>query len=170
MPENEKSLKISGTNVKCKNCGGNLTFDPVSQELHCPNCDSHFAFDKNRTQVKHPIADGKVQDNSEQHGKWASEMKIVKCNTCGAEIMLTGLEMSKSCPYCGSDYVSETKALPGLKPDVVIPFAFNEERVILMHLVSHPYGRLTTPALYLTVPGIGQQFCWPHQAGCPGSH
>ena len=136
MPENENTLSISGSNVKCKNCGGNLTFDPVSQDLHCLNCDSHFVFDKNQTQIKHQLIDGKSQDDTAKHNKWASELKIVKCQTCGAEIMLTGLEVSKTCPYCGSDYVSETNALPGLKPDVVIPFAFNEERAAELFVVG----------------------------------
>ena len=128
MPENESSLEIKGSNAKCRNCGGSLTFDPASQDLHCPNCDSHFAFDKARKQIKHRISEGKAVDRMDVHDKWASEMKVVKCQTCGAEVMLSGLEVSTACPYCGSDYVSETKALPGLKPDVVIPFAFNEEK------------------------------------------
>ena len=124
--ELENKLDIIGTNAKCKNCGGNLVFDPKTQALVCPNCDSHFDFDKNQEEIKHAIEEGKLNDNTNKHDSWANEMKIVKCETCGAEIMLSGLEMSKSCPYCGSDYVTEEAVLPGLKPDVVVPFAFNE--------------------------------------------
>ena len=124
--EVESKLNIIGSNAKCKNCGSNVRFDPKTQSLVCPNCDSHFDFNKKQEEVKHKIEEGKSNDNDHKHDSWASEMKVVKCETCGAEIMLSGLEMSKSCPYCGSDYVAEKSVLPGLKPDVVIPFMFDE--------------------------------------------
>ena len=124
--ELETKLNVIGSNAKCKNCGSNVVFDPKTQSLVCPNCDSHFDFDKKQEEIKHEINEGKSKDESSKHDSWAKEMKVVKCETCGAEIILSGLEMSKSCPYCGSDYVTEESILPGLKPDVVIPFMFNE--------------------------------------------
>ena len=124
--ELETKLNVIGSNAKCKNCGSNVVFDPKTQSLVCPNCDSHFDFDKKQEEIKHEINEGKSKDDSSKHDSWAKEMKAVKCETCGAEIILSGLEMSKSCPYCGSDYVTEESILPGLKPDVVIPFMFNE--------------------------------------------
>ena len=124
--ELDSQLNIIGSNAKCKNCGSNVVFDPKTQTLVCPNCDSHFDFNKKQEEVKHKIDEGKLNDNSKKHDSWAKEMKVVKCETCGAEIMLTGLEMSKTCPYCGSDYVAETSVLPGLTPDVVVPFTFNQ--------------------------------------------
>ncbi len=126
MPEgsNENTIQAIGSNAKCENCGGNVTFDPKSGHLKCPNCDSEFSFTKNQTQVKHEIKDGKISSN---HDEWAKETKIVKCQTCGAEILLTGLEMSHACPYCGSDYVVDTDILPGNKPDVVVPFSYNQK-------------------------------------------
>ena len=124
--ELESQLNIIGSNAKCKNCGSNVKFDPKTQALVCPNCDSRFDFDKKQEEIKHEIGEGKLKDDDNKHDSWASEMKVVKCETCGAEIMLSGLEMSKSCPYCGSDYVAEQSFLPGLKPDVVVPFMFNE--------------------------------------------
>ena len=127
MSEENKKIKVNSTNDKCKNCGGNLTFDPASQDLHCPNCDSHFPFDKSQKTIKHNLSEGKINDDVRSHDEWASSMKMVKCDTCGAEIMLSGLSMSARCPYCGSDYVSESKSLPGLKPDEVIPFMFNQD-------------------------------------------
>lgn len=124
--ELEKKLNVASSNVKCKNCGSNVVFDPKTQSLVCPNCDSHFPFDKKQEEIKHKIEESKEKDDTKKHDSWAKEMKVVKCDTCGAEIILSGLEISKTCPYCGSDYVTEQSVLPGLKPDVVIPFMFNE--------------------------------------------
>lgn len=124
--ELESKINISSSNAKCKNCGSNLKFDPKTQSLICPNCESEFPFDKKQEEIKHPVEEGKHNDNNKAHASWASDMKVVKCGTCGAEIMLSGLEISKSCPYCGSDYVSEESLLPGLKPDCIVPFMFNE--------------------------------------------
>ena len=124
--ELESKLSIISSNAKCKNCGSNVKFDPKTQALVCPNCESQFAFNKKQEEVKHPVEEGKQNDNNKSHDSWANGMKVVKCETCGAEIMLTGLEISKCCPYCGSDYVAEKSFLPGLKPDCVIPFMFDE--------------------------------------------
>jgi len=125
MTLEENQVLLKSTNDKCKNCGGDLTFDPSTQDLRCPNCDSHFPFAKTQTARKHNLSEGLKLDDSNAHDKWASSMKMVKCQTCGAEIMLSGLDISTCCPYCGSNYVSESQSLPGLKPDEIIPFMFD---------------------------------------------
>ena len=88
--ELENKLDVVGTNAKCKNCGGNLVFDPKTQSLVCPNCDSHFPFDKKQEEIKHKIEESKEKDDTKKHDSWAKEMKVVKCDTCGAEIILSG--------------------------------------------------------------------------------
>lgn len=123
--ELEKEKKLSSTNAQCENCGGNLRFDPVSQSLKCPNCDSYFPFDKKQGENKHFIQNTNERD--QEHDEWAKDMKVVKCSTCGASVVLNGLDITQCCPYCGSDYVIDKDQMAGLKPDIVIPFAYNEE-------------------------------------------
>jgi len=115
---------VESSNAKCKNCGSNVTFNPNSQNLKCPSCDSEFDFEKRQGQRKHDIT--KTKEDKKAHDQWAKEMRVVKCDTCGAKITVSGLDITTVCPYCGSDYVQEEQTLAGLKPDVVIPFAFDE--------------------------------------------
>lgn len=121
----ENELELLSTNAKCETCGSNIVFDPKSQNLKCPQCSNEYQFEKSREQVKHLI--NEVNEDKNSHDSWAAEMKVVKCQTCGAKITISGLSMTSCCPYCGSDYVVEEKQLVGLKPDVVLPFAFDEE-------------------------------------------
>ncbi|MDY4849148.1 MAG: hypothetical protein SO176_02685 [Bacilli bacterium] len=123
----DKQLKVGSNHAKCEHCGGNLIFDPTSQALFCPHCESKFEFDKNNNQIKHAINEGKI-DVKEERDEWAKDMKVVRCQNCGAEILITGLDIASNCPYCGSNYVVDSTSLPGLKPDVVVPFLISKSK------------------------------------------
>jgi len=121
--EKKKTLKSSF--VKCEGCGGGLIFAPKEQALKCEHCGQIKEFDKNKEYQKHNLTDKPT--SFEGYKEWINENKVLKCQTCGAEVILHSLEYSGVCPYCGSSYVSEIKQLPGLVPDAVIPFKFDEE-------------------------------------------
>lgn len=122
--ENEK--KLDNILKKCENCGGNFVFSPISQNLKCENCGSDKAIEKIEGFQKHDYAENSNADDALKNDSWQAENKIMKCATCGATITLSKLEYAKNCPYCGSSYVSEVDELPSLKPDGVIPFAFDK--------------------------------------------
>lgn len=121
----EKNLDAS--NKKCKNCGGDLIFNPKTHMLMCEKCGSEFEFEIRRVLDKHPYREN---ISNQDTLAWAKEKKIMKCDTCGADIELYGLEFTKKCPYCESSYVCDVEQLPGLKPDVVVPFEFNKEDAV----------------------------------------
>lgn len=124
----EENIRLSATNEKCKNCGGDLIFNPKTQNLDCEKCGSSFPFTMvHRTQKKQYKRGIPNQDTLE----WARQSKKVKCQTCGAEIELHGLAFTSRCPYCESSYVGDIANLPGLKPDAIVPFAFNEEDALV---------------------------------------
>ena len=124
--EATKKKKVDSSNAKCKNCGSNINYDPRSGKLKCDKCGSLFDFEKRHGQIKHYI--GTTNEKYKEHVEWAKQLRMVKCQTCGAEIMLSNLDVTSSCPYCGSDYVVEKETLAGIKPDVVLPFSFDEEQ------------------------------------------
>lgn len=110
--------------AKCSGCGGNLLFSPASQDLVCERCSSHFQIKNGGEIIPHDYVEGK---NSKDNSDWVGEGRMFKCKACGGEVSLQGHEISNICPYCGSGYVSEIASLAGLKPDCVIPFAFDKE-------------------------------------------
>lgn len=117
--------KVKAEDIKCKNCGGELIFDPKTQDLLCENCNSTLSFEKSQEYEKHSINDD--QTSLVEYKKWIEENKFISCENCGANIILNKFEFSQKCPYCGSPFVVESNNLPGLKPDTVIPFMFDEE-------------------------------------------
>lgn len=108
---------------KCPGCGGNLLFSPNSQDLACEKCLAHVGIEKNNDIPLHVYQIGK---NSKDNSDWQAIGRSFRCKSCGGQVSLSGLEITKICPYCGSTYVSEVESLPGLKPDCVIPFAFDK--------------------------------------------
>lgn len=110
--------------AKCSSCGGNLIFCPPSQDLICEKCSSHYPIISHGEIIQHDYVEG---ENSKDNNDWNSEGRVFRCKSCGGEVSLQGLEISNICPYCGSGYVSEIDSLSGLKPDCVIPFAFDKE-------------------------------------------
>lgn len=123
--EEEKVTKeLSSSDKKCPTCGSELSFDPSTKKLKCCSCGNFYEFDLVLSNEKHDL-DLEQQNISTEN--WAKESKLVKCNSCGANIMINGLAITQECPYCGSKYIVETKEVPGLKPDCVVPFAFNQE-------------------------------------------
>ena len=124
----EENIKIDASNRKCKNCGGDLMFNPKTCQLNCEKCGSEFAFTMVKRTEKRPYQKGTY--NFDTH-EWAREKKIMKCETCGANIELYGLNITSKCPYCESSYVTSIAELPGLKPEAVVPFKFNEEEALV---------------------------------------
>lgn len=117
--------QLKSTTQKCEGCGGNLIFSPKHQQLYCTKCEKLTNFNKSKAITKHSIADAEKSKFNES--AWATENKVIACKTCGAKIVLNNLEYTTNCPYCGSSAVSVTTELPGMAPDIIIPFAFDEQ-------------------------------------------
>ena len=109
----------SSENKKCKQCGGNLIFDPSGQDLVCEKCSLHYDFDKSKDYEKH--------DYQKDLDK-VSEIQNFKCPTCGAMIETVSLNISSVCPYCSSSLLGDQDQIVGLKPDFVVPFAFDKQK------------------------------------------
>lgn len=117
--------EIKSDYKKCDGCGGNLIFSPSTQGLHCEKCGKEIDFPKKGISEKHPIEEfSKTQNNL---AEWQSQNKVLKCAMCGASIVLNSLEYASNCPYCGSAMLSLSDELPGIPPDAIIPFAFDEK-------------------------------------------
>ena len=121
---NKKKLKIEAINDKCSNCGAEIKYDALSQQLKCDNCNQIHNFDKSKDIEIHDI--NKISKNQE-HREWLDNNRSFQCSNCGAGIVLEKSNFSKICPYCGSHFVSDEANLPGAKPDAILPFAFNEK-------------------------------------------
>ena len=92
--------RIDSKNEKCQNCGGNLKFNPSGQNLICENCKSNFAIVSESKIEYHDLSNHKKESSSAEYEQYANQNKKFKCPNCGANVVLSKLEISQNCPYC----------------------------------------------------------------------
>jgi DNA-directed RNA polymerase subunit RPC12/RpoP len=104
--------------VKCPNCGNNLKFNPEKQNLYCEYCDSVIEFEKNSNYQELNL-NSAIGD----HQTWDTTAKMYYCENCNAKVVLAKSETAGLCPFCGTAHVVSLDELPGVKPNVVVPFS-----------------------------------------------
>ena len=52
--------------------------------------------------------------------------RMVHCNSCAAEYSVPAIEVTQSCPFCGSNVVVATEPENRITPNGVLPFSFKE--------------------------------------------
>lgn len=108
---------------ECESCGGKIVFSPSNKALKCVNCGNIYPIEYNKTEVKHPI-ENIVADTS----KWSEQNRSYKCENCGAQITLNKYDIAGKCQYCNTSGLTPLKDLPGLKPEIIIPFKIDKEQ------------------------------------------
>ena len=106
----------------CKNCSGNVYFDPKKKGNVCENCDSVYPVEYNYNFPKKPFESAyemKV-DN------FAEALKSVKCNSCGAFVMVNKEEVATNCPYCNSPNILDARQKSLMYIDSIIPFNYSK--------------------------------------------
>ena len=112
--------------VKCSGCGSNMIFNPDTQTLYCAHCGSKREFVTNVAAKEQDLRAGLYA-----MPKWTKEDAVVfECDNCGAKVVLEGGQSSVDCPFCGTAHVRKSDELAGIKPNAVIPFAFNEDKAL----------------------------------------
>lgn len=101
----------------CPNCEAALRFLPEKQVLHCDYCDFEINVDGTVGTEEYDFLENAKIDNS-----WGDETKVVHCDNCGANTVIENVQMSFTCPFCGSNSVMQTDEISGIKPQRVIPF------------------------------------------------
>ena len=119
---NQKSQTFS-----CPSCGGRMVFDPESQNLKCPYCNSLKPFaiahrTPNEYDIRYapPAADNARGDDT----------PTVRCNGCGAQIVLTGETSAEICPFCGAPHVLEDQSKSGIAPESLISFRITKKAAV----------------------------------------
>lgn len=118
-------VELNSREYNCKNCGSILHFDPQTQCLKCNDCKSTFALDKQRTFTRKPVLNDVALNK--KRDEWVTDNKVFKCNNCGGSVIANKFDISSVCPYCGTNLTVQLDELPGLKPDGIVPFAFDKQ-------------------------------------------
>ena len=115
--------------IKCKNCGGELRFDPGTQKYVCDFCGSSFTHEELSEEEK----EGKVKAEEqrmyeEPAGDGYMNVFTYTCPQCGGELFTTEETAATFCSYCGSSVLLESRVSKEQKPDYIIPFQITKEQ------------------------------------------
>ncbi len=119
----------------CRSCGGELEFDPASQDLACPHCGNHEAIDRDGLSTPQEqdldAAIAALRSGAlERAGFVSTDEHEVVCQNCGGHTTFTGSLTATRCPYCATpiqrDDVHDAPAR--LPVDGVLPFRVPRDR------------------------------------------
>ncbi len=108
----------------CPYCGGKVEYSPDDKGLKCLNCGKVMEITCEKFNEKRPVSEVQNEDGYKQ---W-EESRAFQCSNCGAQVILNKYDMSTKCQYCSTSSLVPTDALPGLKPDIVLPFRLSKEK------------------------------------------
>ena len=119
--ESFKEPEEQGKMVKCPSCGGNMTFDPATQTLYCEYCGNRVDFEKDKE-----VREIAIEQAFAAAEKW-DDTVTVRCDNCGAKVVIPANEVATKCPYCGTAQIKKTEEIAGIKPNAVYPFTVTEQ-------------------------------------------
>ncbi len=124
-----KTTTMPGTERKCPNCGGTLTYNANAQKLYCSLCGKfkEISYGTHEdVEVKGIVYNEIFNANSATLG---DKCKILSCANCGAELIYDSAQVSGRCPFCGSTNIALTAAATSImRPNGIIPFFFDEDK------------------------------------------
>lgn len=119
--------------TQCKNCAGQLVFDPAKQMLVCDHCGSEFKPEEFDVSEKIPLWEQKAESMNDVYGTDSKEFMdcyVYTCHTCGGEVIINGSEASTKCIYCGSSTVVFNRISKHKRPKYIIPFKISKEDAV----------------------------------------
>ena len=90
---------------KCKNCGGNVVYNPEKHSMFCPFCDS--------------------ENSEERTDESLGELTI--CPNCGGEVKLQEHTSAVQCPSCDCYLILNERVEGAYAPKTIIPFQLGKE-------------------------------------------
>ena len=120
----------------CPCCASAIAFDASQQALRCNSCGNEFEPDALRSygeaeaEGKEDTVDWEAASEQERarEALSAGEGGLVSysCDSCAGEIVAQPVAGSFTCPYCGSNVVSQKHFSGMAKPDLVMPFKLDK--------------------------------------------
>ena len=114
---------------KCKNCGGNVVFEPGRGRMYCPHCESEESQDT-------------IQGGS-----------LTQCVNCGAPIEIQDYTSASRCEHCGCYIVFNERVEGTYEPHMILPFRINKDNAVA--IMEKEFGkRLFTPRDFMSVKSL----------------
>lgn len=118
---------------KCPNCGGEMIFDPESQQYKCEYCVSYFtqealdALNPAKSNETEERSDGVAAEKDTEAAEETQEAYVYKCPSCGAELVTDATTAATFCYYCHNPVVLEGRVSGEYLPEEIIPFQITKK-------------------------------------------
>ncbi len=110
---------------KCRNCGGNVVYEPGRGKMYCPHCEGEDSEDR--------------VDNS----------SMTQCVNCGAPIDVKDYISACRCEHCGSYLVLNERVEGTYEPHMILPFRVNKQAAV--EAMNREFSkRLFTPSDFMS--------------------
>ena len=116
-----EEIETDSEAIKCPACGANMVYDSQRGKLYCEHCGTEQAVEADHSEER------AFEELLRGDGAWGAESRVLRCENCGARVVLDRREIATSCPFCGTTNIVEAEELPGLRPNAVVPFAIGKE-------------------------------------------
>lgn len=114
---------------KCKNCGGNVVYEPYRGRMHCPHCE------------------GEDSEDTIQGGS------LKQCVNCGAPIEVSEYASASRCEHCGCYIVFNERVEGVYEPHMILPFRISKTNAVLA-MEAEFERRLFTPSDFLSAKSL----------------
>lgn len=112
---------------QCPGCGGALEYNALMDKMLCSFCGSTYEVGEFDLKEEN---DAKGPETVPIMAQDILECKVFSCSSCGAEILINGVETSKFCAFCGQPAISFDRIAGELKPDYILPFKISKEHAM----------------------------------------
>lgn len=114
---------------KCKNCGGNVVYEPGRGKMYCPHCESEDSEDKIQGGV------------------------ITQCVNCGAPMEVKDYASASRCEHCGCYIVFNERVEGVYEPHMILPFRVNKASAV-QAMENEFRRRLFTPSDFMSAKSL----------------
>lgn len=110
---------------KCRNCGGNVVYEPDKRKMICPHCESE---------------ESQVKTEGRNTGT---------CPSCGAPLEKGEYGSAGPCPSCGNYLIYDERVSGNYQPDLILPFKISRQRA--KEILRQEFGaRIFSPSSFLS--------------------
>lgn len=115
---------MSAISYKCPNCGGDLQFEPETQQYKCEYCISSFT----QEEMKKVNTEAKEESADQRETADVRDAVVYTCPSCGAEVVAEETTAATFCFYCQTPVVLKGRLEGEWMPEKVIPFKISRKQ------------------------------------------
>ena len=103
----------------CPACAMEMEYDDQTGKVKCKHCGAEEAI---CAEGEREDVDFSALEADAANQGWGFPVKVLRCQGCGAKLVISEETTLLSCPLCASSQLAVTDELPGMRPDAVVPF------------------------------------------------